>query len=103
MLYRLYVEPKKKKKIQMNLFTKQEQTHRHRKQTYVTKQETGEEGGDKLLVWDQQIHKTIHKIDKQQEPTVQHRELYSVSYNQHIMEKNLKKKNTYTNIYFFFL
>ena len=31
--YHLYVESKKKMK-QMNLFTKQKQTHRHRKQTY---------------------------------------------------------------------
>ena len=34
----------------MNLFKKQKQTHRHRKQTYVT---IGERGGrDKLGVWD---------------------------------------------------
>ena len=32
MWYHLYVESKKM--IQMNLFTKQKQTHRHRKQTY---------------------------------------------------------------------
>ena len=32
-IYYLHVESKKKK-IQMNLFTKQKQTHRHRKQTY---------------------------------------------------------------------
>ena len=31
-IYHLYVESKKV--IQMNLFTKQKQTHRHRKQTY---------------------------------------------------------------------
>ena len=36
------------KMIQMNLFTKQ--THRHRKQTYVTKGEGM--GWDKLGVWD---------------------------------------------------
>ena len=29
----------------------------------------------------QQIHTTIYKIDKHQGPTVQHRELYSISYN----------------------
>ena len=33
------------KKIQMNLFTKQKQSHRHRKQLMVT---TGERGKDKL-------------------------------------------------------
>ena len=36
-------------------------------------------GRDKLGVWDQQIQATIYKIDKQQGPSVQHRELYSVS------------------------
>ena len=41
----------------------------------------GEKGGDKLGIWDQQIHTTIYKIDKQQGPTVQHNELYSISCN----------------------
>ena len=39
----------------------------------------GKEGRDKLGVWDQQIQTTI--LNKQQGPTVQHRELYSISYN----------------------
>ena len=30
----------------------------------------GERGRDKLGVWDQQIHTTIYKIDKQQGPTI---------------------------------
>ena len=34
-LYRLYVESKKM--IKMNLFTKQKQTHRDRKQTWLSK------------------------------------------------------------------
>ena len=38
-------------------------------------------GGDKLGVWDQQIHTTVYKIDKEQGPTVEHRQLYSVSCN----------------------
>ena len=38
-------------------------------------------GRDKLEVWDQQIQTTIYKIDKQQGPTVYHRELYSISCN----------------------
>ena len=37
--------------IQINSFTKQKQTHRHRKQTMVTKRERGWER-DKLGVWD---------------------------------------------------
>ena len=64
----------------MNLFTEQKQTHRHRKQTYGYQR--GKAGRrDKLGVWDQQIETTIYKIDKQQDPTVQHRELYSISCN----------------------
>ena len=34
----------------MNLFTKQKQTHRHRKQTMVTKGERA--GEDKFGIWD---------------------------------------------------
>ena len=60
----------------MNLFTKQKQTHRCKKKTpMVTKGERGG-GRDKLGVWDQQIQIIIYKVDKQQGPTVQHRELY---------------------------
>ena len=36
--------------IQMNLFTKQEQTDRHRKQTYGYQK--GKRGREKLGVWD---------------------------------------------------
>ena len=44
---------------------------------------TGEGGGcgDKLGVWDLQIHTTVCKIGKQKGFTVQHRELYSISCN----------------------
>ena len=38
----------------------------------VTKREK-ERGRDKLEVWDEQIHTTMHIIDKQQGPTVQTR------------------------------
>ena len=41
----------------------------------------GKAGRDKLGVSDQRIQTTIYKIDKQQGPTVQHRELYSISCN----------------------
>ena len=60
----------------MNLYTKQKQTHRHRKQTYGYQRVKW--GRDKLGVWDQQIQITIYRTDKQQGPTVQHRELYSI-------------------------
>ena len=58
---------------------KQKQTHRHRKQTYGYQRGKGV-GRDKLGVWDQQIQTSVYKIDKQG-PTVQHRELYSISCN----------------------
>ena len=57
----------------MNLFTKQKQTHRHRKQFMVTK-------GGVIYVW--RINRyTLHicKIDKQGSTGVQ--KLYAVSYN----------------------
>ena len=47
--YHIYVESKKE--IQMNLFTKQKQTHRHRKKTYCY-QRGKKEGRDRLGVWD---------------------------------------------------
>ena len=59
--------------IQMNLFTKQKKDS----QTYKTNLwlPKGKIGGWGIGVWDQQIHTFIYKIDKQQGPTVQHREL----------------------------
>ena len=62
----------------MNLFTKQKQPHRLRKQIYGY-QSGKVRGRDKLGVWDQQIHTTIYKIDNQQGPTVWHRHLDSIS------------------------
>ena len=46
----------------MNLFTKQKQIHRHRKQIYGYQREKGWRR-DKLEVWDQQIQTTIYKIN----------------------------------------
>ena len=45
----------------------------------VTKGERG--WGDKLGGWDLHIHITIYEIDNQKGPSVQHRELYSIVYN----------------------
>ena len=39
----------------------------------------------------------IYRMDKQQGPTIEHRELYSITYDKTIMEKNMKR-NTYTCI-----
>ena len=65
--------------IQMNLCTKQKQIHRHREQT------CGCQGGggwrrDGVGVWGSQMQTIICRMDKQG-PTAEHRELYSVSYN----------------------
>ena len=48
----------------MNLFDKQNQTHRHRKQTYSYQRGKGQ-GRDALGVWDQQIQTTTCEIDEQ--------------------------------------
>ena len=56
----------------MNLYIKEKQTQEHREQTCSY---WGEKG---CGVWDQQMQTTIHRMDKQG-PTIQHRELHSVS------------------------
>ena len=48
--YHFYVESKIM--IQMNLFTKQKQTHRHRNKLRVTKGDSGGGERDQLGVWD---------------------------------------------------
>ena len=59
----------------MNLNKKQKQTYRHRKQTYGYKRGSG--GGiDQELR--RNIHTTTYKIDNQQGPSIQHKELYSI-------------------------
>ena len=63
---------------QINLSMKQKQTHRHKEQI-CGRQGGGEWERDKLGVQDQQIQTIIYTIDKQQGPTVQHKELYSIS------------------------
>ena len=67
--YHLYAESKKM--IQMNLFTKQKQAHRHRKQAYDYErgQRWGEWGINQEFGIN--IYTTIYKIHKQQGPTVQ--------------------------------
>ena len=63
----------------MSLFIKQKQTHRQRKRTMVTKGESTRGGIYQGLGTNR--YKFIHKADKQQRPTVQHRELFSISCN----------------------
>ena len=50
-----------KKMIQINLFMKQKQNHRHRKQH--ADYQRGKERRNKSGVWDQQIHTAIYKIE----------------------------------------
>ena len=74
----------------MNLSMKQKQTHGYREQTCGC-QRGGDPGREGLGVWDQQMQTLTARRDKQQGPTVQHSELYSISCKKTIMEKNMKK------------
>ena len=62
----------------MNLFTNRHRLTDTENKGTVTKGEIWQRR-DKLGAWDQKIQTTISKIDKQQDPIVQHRELYSIS------------------------
>ena len=62
---------------QVNLSTKQKQTHRHRDQTCGC-QGGGRRDRDGLGLWGWQMQTIIFRMDKQQGPTVQHRELYPI-------------------------
>ena len=59
--------------IQMNLFTKQKQTHRLQKQTYVYQR-----GRDGLGVLYWQMNIFVYRMDDQWGSDTQHREIYSV-------------------------
>ena len=48
----------------MNLFTKQKQTHRHRKYLWTPKGKGRRGIGDVLGVWAEQIHTAIYKIEE---------------------------------------
>ena len=54
-------------------------------------------GRDKLGVWDEQIHTTLYKVDKQQGLTIQHRKLYLVSYKN--VQWNRLRKRIYRTMY----
>ena len=63
----------------MNLFTKQKQIHRLRKQTYGYQRKNMVQGGiNEGLGIGILLHATLCKIDNQQGPIVYHRELYSI-------------------------
>ena len=79
----------------MNLSVKQ--THRHREQTCGC-QGGGEWGRDGLGVRDQQMQTIIHRMDKQQGPTVQHRKLYSISCDKPKWKRIFKKLYIYVYV-----
>lgn len=58
---------------QMKLSMKNKQTHRE--QTYGCQGEKGRVG-----VWDEQMQSIMYRMDRQQGPTVEHTELYSIPY-----------------------
>ena len=53
-------------------------TNRNRLTDFENKRERLVGGRDKSGAWDEHIHTTVYKIDNQQGPTVEHRELYSI-------------------------
>ena len=59
---------------QLNLSMKQKQTHRYRGQICGC-QGGSRGGGAGMGVWDQQMQTGKYRIDKQQGPTVEHKEL----------------------------
>ena len=82
--YHLYVELLQV--VQMNLFTKQKQTHRLRERTYSNRQAQGvdrgsAEGGIDWEFRTDNVHAAVFKTDKQRGPAAQHRELCSIFYN----------------------
>ena len=68
------LKSKKKKMIQMNLFTNRNRFTDFKNKFTVTKGGTGQDGG-KLGVWDSHIHITVYKVDDRQGLTVLHKEL----------------------------
>ena len=67
MWYHLYVKSKMMR--EMNLLTKQKETHKLQNKLMVTKGEKWE-GRDKLGGWDSHKHSTLYKIGNQQRPIV---------------------------------
>ena len=73
-----------------NSFTKQKQTHRHRKKILQLPKGIAVGGKDKLGHWDQHIHTTVYKTGKQQRPTIRtgnHIQYFIITYNGKESEK----------------
>ena len=71
----------------MNLSTKQKETHGHEAQT-CSCQEGGEGEWDGLGVWGQQMQTITYRMNKQQGPTLQNRELYLISWDRTLFFNN---------------
>ena len=67
------------KKNDTNEFIRKTEIGSQRKQTYGYQRE--KVGRDKLGIWYQYIYTTKPKIDNQQGPTIQHRDLNAISHN----------------------
>ena len=80
---------------QINLYTKQKQIHRHRKQTYTCHSGQQERGEDKLGIWDQPIHTTIYKINNKDllNSTGNYAQYLVITYN----GKGYEKAHTHTH------
>ena len=83
----------------MNLFTKQKENQRGRKQTYGYQRGKWGEGGIHQEVGNNRCKPLyIHKRDKQQGPTAQHRELYSISCNNLKWNRSWERTDIHTCI-----
>ena len=78
-----------KKNDTNELITEQKQTHRFRKQTYGYQR--GKVGRGINQEFGTNIHTTTYKIDNQQGPTVQHRELCLIFWD-NLYEKDSEKE-----------
>ena len=76
----------------MNLYTKQKQVHRHRKQTYGY-QRVGHERSLGFTY----AYTTVYKTDYQQEPTVQHMEYIQYFIMTYKGKESKKEYNCYTH------
>ena len=79
--YHLFVESKKKNDTNALIYkTEQNRLTDIENKVMITEGDSVE-GGDKLGVQNQQIQTATYKLEKQEEATMQHRELYSISRN----------------------
>ena len=72
---RLYVESKKNDTNEL-IYKTEADSQTQKTNLWLPKGKGGRR--NKLGIWEQHIYTTTYKTDKQQGPTVQHRELYSI-------------------------